>query len=63
MVIGVILGPLAELYYKRALQISQGDHGILLQGPLTKILYSILLLVIVIPPIYRRMKKEKNLSA
>ncbi|NDD60582.1 MAG: tripartite tricarboxylate transporter permease, partial [Actinobacteria bacterium] len=29
MVIGVILGPLAELYYKRALQISQGDHGVL----------------------------------
>ena len=38
MVIGVILGPLAEMYYKRALQISQGDHAVLLEGPLTKTL-------------------------
>ena len=59
MVIGVILGPLAELYYKRALQISQGDHSILWEGPLTKTLYGILLLIIVIPPIYKRVKKVK----
>ena len=57
LVIGVILGPLAELYYKRALQISQGDHAILFAGPLTKTLYIFLLLIIIIPPIYRRMKK------
>jgi putative tricarboxylic transport membrane protein len=64
MVIGVILGPLAELYYKRALQISQGDHGVLLDGPLTKSLYLLLLFLIVLPPIYRRFiqngKKESK---
>ena len=59
MVIGVILGPLAEMYYKRALQISQGDHSILLQGPLTKSLYGILLLIIVLPPILKRLKRTK----
>ena len=59
MVIGVILGPLAELYYKRALLISQGDHGILLEGPLTKTLYGILLLIIVLPPIIKRIKRSK----
>ena len=60
MVIGVILGPLAELYYKRALQISQGDHSILWQGPLTKSLYGILFLIIVLPPIFKRMKKTQT---
>ena len=60
MVIGVILGPLAELYYKRALQISQGDHGVLLDGPLTKSLYLILILLIFIPPIYSRLTRNSK---
>ena len=59
MVIGVILGPLAELYYKRALQISQGDHGVLLAGPLTKSLYTFLFLIVILPPIYRVLKKKR----
>lgn len=63
MVIGVILGPLAELYYKRALQISQGDHSVLLDGPLTKSLYSILILIIVVPPIYKAIKKRRSVAA
>jgi len=60
MVIGVILGPLAELYYKRALQISQGDHGVLLDGPLTKSLYLMLILLIFIPPIYSRLIRNSK---
>ena len=59
MVIGVILGPLAELYYKRALQISQGDHGVLLDGPLTKTLYLFLILIVILPPIYRAITKKR----
>ena len=56
LVIGAILGPLAELYYKRALQISQGDHSVLYEGMMTKSLYLFLVLLIFIPPIYRRWK-------
>ena len=63
LVIGVILGPLAELYYKRALQISQGDHSILFEGPLTKTLYSFLVLIIIVPFIYRRFKKDVKAQA
>jgi len=63
MVIGAILGPLAELYYKRALQISQGDHGVLIDGALTKSLYLFLILLIAIPPLYRRFKKDAKAQA
>ena len=63
LVIGVILGPLAELYYKRALQISQGDHSILFVGPLTKTLYAVLFLIIIVPPIYKRLKKGVKANA
>jgi len=63
MVIGAILGPLAELYYKRALQISQGDHGVLIDGALTKSLYLFLILLIAIPPLYRRFKKGTKAKA
>jgi putative tricarboxylic transport membrane protein len=63
LVIGAILGPLAELYYKRALQISQGDHGVLIEGALTKSLYLFLILLIAIPPLYRLFKKGVKAKA
>jgi putative tricarboxylic transport membrane protein len=60
LVIGAILGPLAELYYKRTLQISQGDHSVLFDGLLTKSLYTFLLLLIIVPPIYRLIQRGKQ---
>ena len=60
MVIGAILGPLAELYYKRTIQISQGDHSVLFDGLLTKSLYTFLLLLIVLPMLYRFIKRGKQ---
>ena len=62
MVIGAILGPLAELYYKRTIQISQGDHSVLFDGLLTKSLYTFLLLLIILPPLYRFIKRGKQSS-
>jgi putative tricarboxylic transport membrane protein len=62
MVIGAILGPLAELYYKRTIQISQGDHSVLFDGLLTKSLYIFLLLLIVLPPLYHFIKRGKQSS-
>jgi putative tricarboxylic transport membrane protein len=62
MVIGAILGPLAELYYKRTIQISQGDHSVLFDGLLTKSLYTFLLLLIVLPPLYRLIMRGKQSS-
>jgi len=57
LIIGVILGPLAELYFKRALQISQGDYSILIAGGFPKAIYVILLLVIIGPFIWNFKKK------
>jgi putative tricarboxylic transport membrane protein len=52
LIIGLILGPLAETQFKRALQISQGDYSILIAGGFPKIIYAILILVVVAPLIW-----------
>ncbi len=52
LIIGAILGPLSELYFKRALQISQGDWGILVAGTFPKVIYGILILVIIGPLVW-----------
>jgi len=57
LIIGVILGPLAELYFKRALQISQGDWHILIAGGFPKVIYGLLFLVIIGPLIWNFKKK------
>lgn len=57
LIIGAILGPLSELYFKRALQISQGDWHILFAGLFPKIIYSILFLVIIAPLVWNFKKQ------
>jgi putative tricarboxylic transport membrane protein len=53
LIIGVILGPLAELYFKRSLQ----DWNILIDGSFPKTIYSILFLVITGPLVWNFKKK------
>jgi putative tricarboxylic transport membrane protein len=57
LIIGAILGPLAELQFKRSLQISQGDWGVLIDGSFTKVIYGILILVIIGPLVWNFKKK------
>ncbi len=57
LIIGVILGPLAELYFKRSLQISQGDWHILIAGSFPKVIYGLLLMVIIGPLVWNFKKK------
>jgi putative tricarboxylic transport membrane protein len=57
LIIGAILGPLAELQFKRSLQISQGDWGVLIDGSFTKAIYGILILVIIGPLVWNFKKK------
>jgi putative tricarboxylic transport membrane protein len=59
LIIGVILGPMAELYFRRSLQISYGDYSTLLSTPFTVAAYSLLAVLIVAPIVYRVMKKQK----
>jgi putative tricarboxylic transport membrane protein len=58
LIIGLILGPMAELQMRRALQISGGDVSALYATPLSKILYTVLALVIFVPFVWRAIKKR-----
>ena len=49
MVVGLILGPLAEQQLRRALAISQGDPSVLLHSPVAIILYLIAAVAVLLP--------------
>ena len=57
LIIGLIMGPLAETKFKLALQISNGDYSVLYAGILTKSIYAILLMVIIGPMVWNFKKK------
>ena len=52
LIIGLILGPLAETKFTLTLQISQGDWGALIAGGFPKVIYGILFLVVIGPWIW-----------
>ena len=52
-IIGVILGPQAELQLRRALQLSNGELSGLVDSPLAIIIYAVILLVLLWPLINR----------
>jgi putative tricarboxylic transport membrane protein len=49
MVVGLILGPMAEAQLRRALQISLGDPMILLENPISATLLGIAALALIAP--------------
>jgi putative tricarboxylic transport membrane protein len=55
-VIGLILGPLAETQFRRALSISQGDPSVFVTQPISAALLALTALILVVPWIYRRLK-------
>jgi putative tricarboxylic transport membrane protein len=57
LIIGVILGPMAELQMRRSLQISGGEVSALYATSLSKVLYLILFLVIIGPLVWNFKKK------
>jgi putative tricarboxylic transport membrane protein len=60
LIIGVILGPLAEKQGRRALQQSGGDLSGLLGGPIAWVCYSIIVLVILWPLIARLVRRVRG---
>jgi putative tricarboxylic transport membrane protein len=60
LIIGVILGPMAELYFRRAVQISYGDYSILVSTPFTWAAYALLAVIVVAPIAYRAWKKQNT---
>ena len=62
VVVGLILGPMAEQQLRRALAISQGDPGILFSTPVSLTLYAVAILAVLVPVILRMRGQGKVLS-
>jgi putative tricarboxylic transport membrane protein len=60
-VIGLILGPLAETQFRRALSISQGDASVFLTQPISAALLALTLLVLFVPWLLRLGKRSTSL--
>jgi putative tricarboxylic transport membrane protein len=54
VIVGMILGPLAEEQMRRALAISQGDPMIFVTHPISAALLALAVAVIVVPGLWRR---------
>jgi putative tricarboxylic transport membrane protein len=59
-VIGLILGPLAETQFRRALSISQGDASVFFTQPISATLLTLTAALIVVPFVVRQVKKKKR---
>ncbi|MFD2140589.1 tripartite tricarboxylate transporter permease [Ancylobacter oerskovii] len=53
-IVGLILGPLAEQQFRRALVISQGDPSVFLTHPISAGLLTLAVLLVVLPALHRR---------
>jgi putative tricarboxylic transport membrane protein len=62
VVVGLILGPLAEQQLRRALAISQGDVMVLFQSPIAAVLFAVAALALVVPLILRARGRGKILE-
>ena len=58
VIIGLILGPLAEQQMRRALAISQGDASVFITHPLAASLLALAVLSLLAPVVLRRWRKR-----
>jgi putative tricarboxylic transport membrane protein len=63
VIIGMILGPLAEQEFRRAMTISQGDMLIFVQKPLSLTLLVIAALAVLGPPLWRLARRARAAAA
>lgn len=59
LVIGVILGPVLEVQFRQAVQLSNGDYSVLFAGILPKIIYLVLIMFFISPRIIESVKSRK----
>jgi putative tricarboxylic transport membrane protein len=59
VIIGMILGPLAEAQLYRSLAISQGDPMIFLQKPLSATLLALTAFLVIAPWVWRRIQQRR----
>ncbi|MDQ4044981.1 MAG: tripartite tricarboxylate transporter permease [Chloroflexota bacterium] len=61
-VVAVILGPMAEVHFRRALQISQGDWTVLFDRPISGTIFAIAALAFIAPAIWRLVQSRNTAS-
>jgi putative tricarboxylic transport membrane protein len=62
-VVGLILGPLAEQQFRRALSISQGDPSVFFTHPISLAILAIAALLVLVPIVLRRRRRRADLPA
>jgi putative tricarboxylic transport membrane protein len=61
-VVGVVLGPIAEDHFRRALQIAQGNYTTFITRPISGTILAIALVALVAPPLIRRWRARLTQS-
>jgi putative tricarboxylic transport membrane protein len=56
LILGVILGPMAETQFRRSMQLSQGDTGIFISTPFTWVTYTLMFVALGWPVIWKYLK-------
>ena len=60
LILGVILGPMAEQEFRRALQSAAGDWGVLVSTPFTVTIYALLALVLIVPQVLKFVRSKQQ---
>ena len=60
LILGFVLGEMLEQNLRRALSISNGNMGILWESSVTKILLAMAIMVIVVPPVLRLLRRQRK---
>jgi putative tricarboxylic transport membrane protein len=58
LILGVVIGPMAEQELRRAVQIADGDFMTLIEKPFSVVIYTILLFGLIVPKVWPRIKKR-----
>jgi putative tricarboxylic transport membrane protein len=60
LIVGLILGPMAEKHFRRAMTISQGDATVFLTRPVSLAILTLAVLLLVGPPLLRSWRKMRR---
>jgi putative tricarboxylic transport membrane protein len=63
LLVGLILGPMAEQQLRRSLAISQGDPSILISSPISAVLLTLASLVILSPLFLKLVARKTQMTA
>lgn len=62
LILGVVLGPMAELEMRRAVQIANGDFMTLIERPFSIVVYSLMLMSLILPRLWKLYRKNSDKS-